>query len=294
MSAILHAGWNFVSKRRSPSLAFFFVASATGAMVMSPVLLTNRSWLFDVPMAVWILLAMTGMAQAVYMSGLAGAYRIGDISLTYPLIRALPVMAVAAVGLMLGRGGRIGFVGLVGMVLIAAGCVILPLPRFRRLRFSDYSGLVYMMVLVGAAGTTAYTLIDDAALRRLGELLGEGATQTRITVFFISLQALSTALMIGLATLALGEERRRRKTIVADRSLLGVGMATGVVIMSTYGLVLAAMAYVRDVSYVAAFRQLSIPIGALAGLTMGREPRHRPKLLGIVVITTGLALVGVA
>lgn len=292
MSAFLHAGWNFVSKRRSPTLAFFFVASTTGAVVMLPILVANRSLLVEVPVAVWVLVAVTGAAQAVYISGLAGAYRSGDISLTYPLIRALPVLAVALIGLMLGRGGRIGLVGLVGMVLIAAGCVVLPLPRFRRLRLSDYSGLVYVMVVIGAVGTTAYTLIDDAALRRLGEIIDQDATTTRVTIFFISLQTLSTAMMIGVTTLLNGNERRRLRAIVDDRTLLAVAMATGVVIMSTYGLVLAAMAYVRDVSFVAAFRQLSIPIGALFGLTIGREPRYRPKLIGVVVITAGLALVG--
>jgi uncharacterized membrane protein len=63
--------------------------------------------------------------------------------------------------------------------------------------------------------------------------------------------------------------------------------------MSTYGLVLAAMAYVTDVSYVAAFRQLSIPIGAVLGLTFQQEPRYRPKVIGIGVVSIGLVLVGI-
>jgi uncharacterized membrane protein len=63
--------------------------------------------------------------------------------------------------------------------------------------------------------------------------------------------------------------------------------------MSTYGLVLAAMAYVSDVSYVAAFRQLSIPIGAVLGLTLQQEPRYQPKIIGIGVVSVGLVLVGI-
>lgn len=63
--------------------------------------------------------------------------------------------------------------------------------------------------------------------------------------------------------------------------------------MATYGLVLAAMAYVSNVSYVAAFRQLSIPIGAVLGLTLQNEPRYRPKLLGIGIVSVGLVLVGI-
>ena len=63
--------------------------------------------------------------------------------------------------------------------------------------------------------------------------------------------------------------------------------------MATYGLVLASMAYVTNVSYVAAFRQLSIPIGAVLGLTIQREPRYLPKIIGIVIVSVGLILVGV-
>jgi drug/metabolite transporter (DMT)-like permease len=77
------------------------------------------------------------------------------------------------------------------------------------------------------------------------------------------------------------------------RALLLSAALTGVVIMSTYGLVLASMAYVTNVSYVAAFRQLSIPIGAIFGLTLLKEPRYPPKLLGILIISTGLLLVGI-
>ena len=70
-------------------------------------------------------------------------------------------------------------------------------------------------------------------------------------------------------------------------------LITGVVIMATYGLFLASMAYASNVSYVAAFRQLSIPIGAFLGLTLLGEPRYRPKLIGIGVVTLGLLLVAV-
>ena len=38
------------------------------------------------------------------------------------------------------------------------------------------------------------------------------------------------------------------------------------IITGAYGLVLAAMAYVPNVSYVAAFRQMSIPLGAILGV----------------------------
>jgi len=66
----------------------------------------------------------------------------------------------------------------------------------------------------------------------------------------------------------------------------------GLIIVATYGLVLTSMAYVTNVSYVAAFRQLSIPIGAVLGLTIQKEKGQLPKLVGIGVVFIGLILVG--
>jgi drug/metabolite transporter (DMT)-like permease len=289
----MHALWNLVSKRRDSSLAFFFIAAASAALAASPLLVIHRSLLPLVPASAWGLIVATGIAQAVYFSGLAGAYRHGDMSLAYPLARALPVLAVAAISIVIGKGAQIGGIGLLGMVLITLGCIILPLPRFRGLRLGDYTSTVYLMAVVAAMGTTAYTLIDDATLRQLRAVDELPLSTTNITLLFIALQALSTTIMLGLVSLARPSERRRLAALAGDRRRLALGMLTGVFIMATYGLVLAAMAYVRNVSYVAAFRQLSIPIGAVLGLTLQHEPRYRPKLLGIAVISVGLVLVGI-
>jgi drug/metabolite transporter (DMT)-like permease len=291
-SAFMHALWNLVSKRRNPTLAFFFVAAASAALAASPLLAIHWSLLSLIPMSVWVLIVATGFAQAVYFCGLAGAYRHGDMSLAYPLARALPVLAVAAISILIGKGAQIGRIGLLGMVLITFGCIILPLPRFRGLRLGDYTSIVYLMAIVAATGTTAYTLIDDAALRQLRTVAGLPLSTARITLLFIALQALSTTITLGLFSLVQASERRWLAALVRDRQQLVSGMLTGVFIMATYGLVLASMAYVRNVSYVAAFRQLSIPIGAVLGLTLQHEARYRPKLVGIAVITIGLLLVG--
>ena len=102
-----------------------------------------------------------------------------------------------------------------------------------------------------------------------------------------------TAVMIGVATLLSRPERKQLVELARSHSLLISGLFTGVVMMATYGLVLASMAYVTNVSYVAAFRQLSIPIGAVLGLTIQKEPRYLPKLVGIVIVSIGLVLVGI-
>lgn len=292
-SAFMHASWNFISKRRQPSLAFFFVTALSAAALTFPLLIIYRHTLPFVPIFVWGLLLATGVAQTVYFFGLAGAYQRGDISLAYPLARALPVLMVAAISLILGKGGDIGRLGLLGMGLVVCGCLILPLPHFRKLSLRSYTDMVYLMALIAAIGTAGYTLIDDQALRHLREDPAIQLTNSEVTLLFISLQTMSTALMLGIGTLVFQPERRHLLAAIQNRSVIISGLLTGVVIMATYGLVLASMAYVSNVSYVAAFRQLSIPMGALLGITLQHEPRYLPKLIGIGIVSTGLILVGI-
>ncbi|MGB1252787.1 MAG: multidrug DMT transporter permease [Candidatus Promineifilaceae bacterium] len=291
-SAFMHAGWNYVSKRRSPSLAFFWIAAISGALVMTPNFWLYRQALGQIPPAVWGWICATGVAQAIYVTGLAGAYKRGDISLAYPLARALPVLFVAVISILLGKGDQIRQVGLFGMALISIGCVILPLKSFRQIKLRDYFDGVYAMALVAAIGTTGYSLIDDQALRLLRQTPTLGLSSVQITLLFISFQVTSTAVMLSFVTWLHAPTRRELRRLLQDRALVRVGLLTGVVIMATYGLVLAAMGYVTNVSYVAAFRQLSIPIGAMMGLVLQNEPRFVPKLIGIGIVSIGLILVG--
>ncbi|MBT3389261.1 MAG: EamA family transporter [Chloroflexi bacterium] len=293
LSAFMHALWNFISKRRNPSLAFFFVNAVMVSIVVSPVLVFHRQTLLILPLSFWGGVLATGLAQMVYFMGLAGAYRNGDISLAYPLARSLPVLMVAGLSLMLGHRTEIGNLGLVGMLFITVGCIMLPFPRFQRMRWREYLSVVYIMAFVAAIGTTSYTLIDDYGLAQLRAWLLPQQSVQSITLLYMALQISSTTLMMGIGTLLSPSERRQLRQILKPPRQIVLGLATGLTIMATYGLVLAAMSYVNNVSYVAAFRQLSIPIGAVLGLTIQGEPRYTPKLLGIGIVSLGLILVGV-
>jgi uncharacterized membrane protein len=68
-------------------------------------------------------------------------------------------------------------------------------------------------------------------------------------------------------------------------------MAAGILILGTYALVVWAMAYADDVSYVVAFRQISIPMGVALGWYFLGEALHGPKVVGVLTILAGLLLV---
>ncbi len=287
----MHAGWNYASKRGEPSLAFFLVTNLTAVLLTLPLLVYFWHTFQLIPASIWGLIVATGVAQMVYFLGLAGAYRTGDLSLAYPIARSLPVLFVLAVSLAMGRGSAISAISLTGMVLIAAGCLLIPMDRFTNFKASNYLNSAYLMALVAAIGTTGYTLIDSSTLHQLRDIIPSTFSNLQITLLFIILQTLSTTIIIAVTTLAIPGERSNLVKIFKNKKSVASGFGTGSVILITYGLVLVSMLYVKDVSYVAAFRQLSIPIGALLGMTLQKEPRYLPKVTGILVVMIGLSLV---
>lgn len=80
-------------------------------------------------------------------------------------------------------------------------------------------------------------------------------------------------------------KRETRRVDVRSALLAGAG------IYVTYSLVLLSMAFARNVSYIVAFRQVSIPLGTLIGLTILRERRTAPRIIGSALVFAGLVLV---
>jgi len=149
---------------------------------------------------------------------------------------------------------------------------------------------VVLLALLAAFGTTGYTLVDNQALaimRGLPQIpTGNG------TLLFIALQTVVTTLILAIYTIIIPSERAQLKG--ARNNGWRRAALTGFLITGTYGLVLLAMNYANNVSYIAAFRQLSIPLAAMLGFIVQKETATQPKLVGIILIFSGLIIIGVA
>jgi drug/metabolite transporter (DMT)-like permease len=234
---------------------------------------------------------MSGFFLAAYMAVLAGAYRAGDMSIAYPLARSLPVIFVFFITLIFGKGKPLGVWVIIGIILIVAGCMILPLKTLREFRFSNYKNLCCLLAVLAAVGIAGYTVTDDTALRNLREIPGRPWDPVDATLVYMVLEGISCSIWQFLIVAFNSRERKNLIDVLHD--FKAAAAITGIGIYLTYGLVLASMNYVTNVSYVAAFRQLSIPLGALFGMGLLKEPRYRPKVIGVVIIFIGLTMVGV-
>jgi drug/metabolite transporter (DMT)-like permease len=278
LSAVLHATWNFLTKRSVASAAFFVIALLPVSLFTSPTLFLYSSTVQTLPVSFWLLVIATGFLEAVYVLGLTRAYRLGDMSLAYPLVRALPILLVVLISIALGRGEALSLLGVSGMFLVTIGCLMLPLQIFRGWRVKSYLTRVMFWIVVTAFAVAGYTVVDDVAIRFLRQVLAVAPS----TILYTFFQASSTVLFLLLYLFFDKAER------VVKPKDIPVACAVGLLSALTYALVLAALAFVKDVSYANAFRQLSIPLGALLGMWLAKEPRHLPKLVGIAVMFVGL------
>ncbi len=208
VSAFTHAFWNLLGKRQNSSSAFFLIASAVASVGLAPWLVYYRHALPLVPGSVWLLIAATGVFQMIYYIGLAAAYRHGDLSVAYPLVRALPSVLIAAISLALGLGKPMSMVGVTGILAVALGCLILPMPGLQ-LRFRNYLNLCCLMAVLAAIGTCGYTLLDSQALQQLREVPGLGLGNTTTTLLYLEYSTISTTLALAVYTLINAPERAR-------------------------------------------------------------------------------------
>lgn len=287
LSAIAHAAWNLAGKKANPSIAYFWLASLWGFVLGLPLVLPfTGSLLLALTPAIWGWLLATGLCQALYLWGLSEAYRRGELSALYPLIRSSPLLLLLIGSLLLDTQSRISLAAMLGIVLIVSGCFFLPMQHFRDLRLSHYWNAATLFALLAATATAGYSLIDDIATRAMRELpLAPSSIQ--VALLYVVLQAGTATLWLGLPLLLPASRRAWR----AQPPALTSSLFTGVMMLLTYALVVWAMAFATDVSYVVAFRQISIPMGVGLGILWLGERLTLPKLAGVAIVIAGLLLV---
>jgi len=287
-SIFLHVGWNMISKATRPSMAFYTLMSATGATVCLPFFLMSEWRLNALPPQFFGLCAASIAFEIIYVFGLARAYKSNDISLVYPMIRALPVLLTAALTLLLGIGRPFGPAVFGGMVMIACGCMIMPFASFRRIDCSVWRSRMTVFILLGAAGTTGYTLCDSRAMGFIRESSSSGASDLIGTLGFLFM--IELGLSLGSLLVVLSDRRERLLFSHMFGKTLYPSLA-GCCSSGAYVLVLLAMGHVNNVSYIQAFRQLSLPVGFFFGVFLLREKGSPPKVCGMVLIVAGLLIV---
>lgn len=285
LSALLHVSWNTLGKRGIPSVAFFFTASSASVLVLLSVLLVIN-FDFSIYRKVWVYLAVSGFFQSVYYSGLAGSYRTGEMSIAYPLARALPVMFVPFVSFLFGQIEGLTVYSFTGMLIVFTGCLILPQTNLRRLSFKGYLKVYMLFAVMASIGTTGYTLVDSSAMTVIRTTASGSIFNA---VFYFTFQMIYVSIFLGLYILINKNEQKQLLKILKSQKLPTA--SAGLMVAAAYIIILICYPMVTHVSYVTAFRQISIPVGAFTGIFFLKEKWSGPKILGVFIIFSGLLIV---
>jgi len=284
IAAVAHAGWNLFSKQAAAAGAAIFVwlLAATAACLYAPVVIIMV--LADPPRLTamnWLFLAGTGVLQCGYFLFLQFGYRLGDLSLVYPIGRGTGALLAALAGILI-LGERPGPVGITGICCIVAGIVAIGLPAHgghdRRLSRSSMIALKPVaFALCTGVFIASYTLWDKyavASLRTPALLQGYATFPMMLVVF---------------APFALRDRPRLRLVWHGYwRQIVGAGVLAPL----AYVLVLVALSF-SPVSAVAPAREVSVLFGVLLGRRLLGEGGLPRKLAAAAAIVVGIVAVAV-
>lgn len=269
-AAVAHASWNLLVKRAAGGPAFLFVSAAISTAVWAPLAIA-LAVASDAPLRSMLLgIVVSGSFHVTYFLTLQAGYRVGDLSLVYPLARGTgpAISVVAAIAI---RDERPAVLGLLGAAAVVVGLLALARGHASG-RAAIAFGVATGVVIAG------YTLWDKHAVDDLGV--------AAVTLCW-GTEAMRLALLAPYALRRGDAVRAVTRTSLRD--------AAGFAVLSplAYMLVLAALA-TTDVAFVAPAREVSIVIGVVLGRVVLHETVDGRRLASAAVVAAGVVLLAVA
>lgn len=269
-AASLHATWNFLNKHAGGHATFTWLVAVLSALLYAPATIAIiEIWQLEINAATIGLIAGSAALHTAYFVMLNQAYRVGDLSLVYPMARGTgPLLAATAAILFLGE--RPSPIAAVGALLIIGGAIILTTNVSRLWQSESRDALIY--ALITGVFIAAYTLWDKQAVSHFGVsplVLDWGANVGR--ALFL------TPIALKYSDHAISEWRAHKYEAIA----------CAVLIPLAYILVLTALRF-TPVSYVAPSREISILIGTAMGTRLLGEGDAQRKFAGASAMVLGI------
>jgi drug/metabolite transporter (DMT)-like permease len=263
-AGFLHALWNAMLKHSGgePLLdtALIVAGGSIVALAILPLVGTPDR-------AAWPFMVVSAVIHFGYYVTLAGAYRRGDLSFAYPLMRGVAPLIVTVLGIVF-LGEHPTATTLAGIALISLGILVI----------AWYAGGRHTAVAAGWALANAliialYTLVDGAGTRASGNAAG-------YVCWLMFLE--------GLPYLAWIYATRGRVAHDYMVARWRRGIAGGAASLAAYGIALWAMTQ-APVAVVAALREVSVLFAAAIGAWVLKEGFGWKRMAGAVTVVAGVA-----
>ena len=262
VAALGQAGWNALVKNAADRLLTMAMIRCVGLTFG-----VIAVWFLPpLPREAWPILAGTIVAHFIYWALLLETYRLGDLSLVYPIARGLAPVLLASLA-WVAIGESLTPAQIAAVALISAGIFALVLGRHGQWLAIGFA--VLTAVLVGA-----YTFLGGLGVRVSGSVLSYLAWQ----------ELISCPIFIAFAVW-----RRRGAVLPFIRTQGLTGLGAGVISVGGYGAYLFAM-QALPMAPVTALRESSALFGAIIGTVLLREPFGARRIAASALITLGIAV----
>lgn len=291
-SAFFHATWNIIAKKNKMTWLFYTLLASTcwlvwfHVLIWTPVPYSQLSWKFWC----WIL-GSTTVAELFYCGGVCYCYRRLEMSVAYPMMRALPVLSVALITTLLGFGAPLSLTVGLGMTVVFIGCLMMPLKKFSDFSIRKYLNSGMLAIIIAALGTTGYTICDSQAQKAMAECIAASGLDISKTVMSLSYYIIRLTILCTFFwswQLIIPSTRRIMKESIPK--MLPHALPAGVFASGCYILALISMQYVTNVSYVQVFRQMGLVLGMLGSVIFLKEKLTVTKVAGVILIVGGLVM----
>ena len=292
ISLLMHSLWHFLCKKSGKSSMTFFAIFSTALFLTVFSIGVWSGLLGKVPWHIYKF-AMIGAFFGVFCDvGLMLAYRSSDISLAYPMARALPVLFTFAATTVFGWGKALSVWAALGMLVIFIGCVCMCFTGGRaedslRSKFiAVRKGLLGIMI--AALGTTGYTISDSFGIKSI-MVFAEGSNSILTAATYSTCREITATVMLWIIVSAYSS-RTSEKGLCKELIKSPTPYIAGIFAALAYLLILVAMNHVTNVSFVQAFRQLSLPVSAALGFIVLKEKVSLMRLASLAMIMAGLVM----
>jgi len=264
-AALLHAIWNALLRSGADRLWSMTVMSFATTAAAIP-----AAFVLPVPLPdCWSYIAVSAALQVIYSILLASAYRHGELSQVYPIIRGSVPLLVTLGGFVL-VSQRLSPAGLFGIALVCGGIASLALGKGR------LSTKALLLALATALFVASYVTADGIGVRRAGNAQSYTAW---IMLTYGTLMPLTFLLL-----------RRQLRVDLTDRETVKA-MAGGLLSLLSYGAILTALS-LGKLGPVSTLRETSVVFSAVLGRVVLGESLSLRRILACVVVAIGAVCLG--
>lgn len=277
--ALLHASWNALIKSATDKSLDTALIHVMGAVVALPLLLLAGL----PPPSSLPYLAASVIIHIGYYIALAGAYKHGDLGLTYPIMRGLaPLLVAIASGIVIGEA--LSLPGWLGVLGISGGVLLLGLSRAAFANSAHRAALGF--ALSNAVIIAVYTVIDGLGVRVAVE---HGGTALQ----YVSALFLIDGIPYFIFVMSQRKAQQRVEAWAYMRKRWPLALMGTLASLGSYGIALWAMTQ-APVATVAALREVSVLFAALLGALLLKEAFGLQRGAGTLLIVAGIAALKLA